>query len=454
MPSKKVLIVDDDESIRAVLEHNLNELGLSVAAAESGEKGWELFQSEAPDLVITDVRMTGMSGMDLLRRVCRANPAALVVVITAYGDVRQAVEAMKAGAYDYLTKPFDRDALKLCVRKALEFSSVRLENRRLRRELSGRFSLSRIVGKSPAMEELFRTLARVAPSDATVLIEGETGTGKELVARAVHYNSARSSNNFVTVNCTAIPRELLESELFGHTKGAFTGATSAKTGKFELAHGGTIFLDEIGDIDIELQKKLLRVLQQREIDTVGAPSPIAVDVRIIAATNQSLSALVEEKNFRKDLYYRLSVVPIPLPPLRERLDDIPLLVGDFLAKFGAPEVRLTASALDLLHAHSWPGNVRELENAVERALILRGQEDVIDAADITLSELASGTTDEAPTGIQIPEGGLVMDEVEKSLIVEALRKTSGNQSAAARLLGISRQTLIYRMQKHGVHDDA
>ena len=245
----QVLAVDDDEAIRAVLEHNLEELGLSVVTAESGEKGWELFQSEAPDLVITDVRMAGMSGMDLLSHIMEADPTALVIVITAYGSVQQAVEAIKAGAYDYLTKPFDRDTLKLTVRKALEFSSVRLENRRLRLELTDRFSLARIVGKSPAMQELFDTLARVAPSDATVLIEGETGTGKELVARAVHYNSTRSSANFVTVNCTAIPRELLESELFGHTKGAFTGATSAKTGKFELAQGGTIFLDEIGVSD-------------------------------------------------------------------------------------------------------------------------------------------------------------------------------------------------------------
>jgi two-component system NtrC family response regulator len=451
MSQKTILIADDDEAIRAVVAHNLQEMGLTVIEAKSAEEGWEIFEKESPDLVITDVRMAGISGMELLTRLRDADPFALVIVITAYGSVEQAVEAMKAGAYDYVTKPFDRDALKLTVRKALEFCSVRLENRRLRLELSDRFSLSRIVGKSPAMQELFRTLARVAPSDATVLIEGETGTGKELVARAIHYNSARSSKNIVTVNCTAIPRELLESELFGYAKGAFTGATATKTGKFELADRGTVFLDEIGDIDLELQKKLLRVLQERQIDKVGADAPRSVDVRIIAATNQNLAGLVEANRFRKDLYYRLSVVPIHLPPLRERQSDIPLLVDHFLVQFGASGVRLTEAALERLRSHPWPGNVRELENGIERALILRHKDDVIDSEDLTLREVPSSVRAAPETkGVEIPDDGIVMDEVEKNLILEALRKTDENQSAAARLLGISRQTLIYRMQKHGI----
>ncbi len=448
MLKRKVLLVDDDEGIRAVLEYNLKEVGLDVISAPSAEGGWKLFRSDAPDLVITDVRMAGMSGMDLLSRIRSADPAALVIVITAYGTIQQAVEAMKKGAYDYVTKPFDRDALKMTVRKALEFASVRQENRQLRTELKGRFSLSRLVGKSPAMQALSKLLARVASTDATVLIQGETGTGKELVARALHYNSPRSSANFVTVNCTAIPRELLESELFGHVKGAFTGATGPKTGKFELADGGTVFLDEIGDIDVGLQKKLLRVLQEREIDKVGDRAPHPVEVRVIAATNQPLNHLVETGAFRKDLYYRLNVFPITMPPLRERREDIPLLIDHFLEKLGATGIRVTENALALLAAHDWPGNVRELENTIERALILRNNEEEIGVKEITLGQVENNT--HGPKALDIPEGGIVLEEVEKRLIVEALRKTGGNQSAAARLLGISRQTLIYRIQKHAI----
>ncbi len=450
MQKKKVLVVDDDEAIRAVLEYNLEEAGLEVISASDAEAGWKLFRAEAPDLVITDVRMAGMSGMDLLSRVRQADPAAIVIVITAYGTVQQAVEAMKRGAHDYVTKPFDRDTLKLTVRKALDFSSVRQENKQLRSQLEERFSLSRIVGKSLAMKALFELVARVAPTEATVLIQGETGTGKELIAKALHYSSARSSKNFVTVNCTAIPRELLESELFGHVKGAFTGATGPKTGKFELADGGTIFLDEIGDIDIELQKKLLRVLQEREIDKVGAGSPRTVDVRVLAATNQPLQHLVETGAFRKDLYYRLNVFPITLPPLRERREDIPLLVDHFLGKFGAAEVRVTGEAMALLGEHDWPGNVRELESSIERALILRKNKEELDPGDIVLGKVRGTEADSTPGTVEIPEGGLVLEDVEKNLIVEALRKTKGNQSAAARLLGISRQTLIYRMQKYTI----
>jgi two-component system NtrC family response regulator len=300
------------------------------------------------------------------------------------------------------------------------------------------------------MKTLFDLVARTAPTEATVLIQGETGTGKELVARAIHYTSSRSSANFVTVNCTAIPRELLESELFGHVKGAFTGATGPKTGKFELADGGTIFLDEIGDIDPDLQKKLLRVLQEHEIDKVGDQTPRPVDVRVIAATNQPLADLVEKGLFRKDLYFRLNVLPIALPPLRERREDIPLLVSHFLERFGASGVKVTDAAMAALDAHEWPGNVRELENTIERALILRKEKSVIDAGDIVLSSVKLKTEGPAGKTIEIPESGIVLGDVERSLIVEALRKTGGNQSAAARLLGITRQTLIYRIQKYSL----
>lgn len=449
MLKRKVLVVDDDESIRAVLDYNLKELGHEVLSASSAEVGWEVFRSESPDLVITDVRMAGMSGLDLLSRIRAADPTAIVIVVTAYGSIQQAVEAIKKGAHDYLTKPFDRGALKITVRKALEFSSVRQENKRLRAALEERFSLSRMIGKSPAVRSVFELVARVATTEATVLIQGETGTGKELVARAIHHASGRSSSNFVTVNCTAIPRELLESELFGHVKGAFTGATTAKTGKFELADGGTIFLDEIGDIDPDLQKKLLRVLQEREIDKVGAEMPRTIDVRVIAATNQPLTQMVETGVFRKDLFYRLNVVPLVVPPLRERREDISLLVAHFLENFGAPDIQVTSAAMAVLEKHDWPGNVRELENAIERALILRKKNDELGAGDITFGTVKTDAS-AASKLLEIPEGGIVLEEFEKKLIVEALKKTGGNQSAAARLLGITRQTLIYRIQKYAL----
>jgi two-component system NtrC family response regulator len=450
MSAMKVLVVDDDESIRTVLEFNVKELGFEVLAAENAEKGWEVFKRDRPDLVLTDVRMEGMSGLDLLAAVRQADPGALVIVMTAYGSVKQAVEAMKQGAYDYVTKPFDRESLRLTVRKAAEFAVMRRENARLRSEISGRFTLSSIVGDSPAMKAVFALLARVAPTDATVLIEGETGTGKELVARSLHYMSSRKPEKFVVVNCAAIPRELLESELFGHEKGAFTGATAAKTGKFQLADGGSIFLDEIGEIDMDLQKRLLRVLQEREVDRIGASKPVRVDVRVIAATNHSLAELVKERRFREDLYYRLSVVPVTLPPLRERREDIPLLIASFLEKHGGAEVEITPAAVKALQTRAWPGNVRELENTVERLLILRRHPARIDEADLSDSLLAAPEPSDQLEGLEIPDEGLILEEVEKRLIESALRKAGGNQSAAARLLGISRQTLLYRMQKFSI----
>jgi nitrogen regulation protein NR(I) len=461
MALRAVLIVDDDPAIRQVLEYNLEQEGYAVRQAGSAEEGWESFAAQEPDLVITDVRMAGKSGLDLLARIKQRRPDEPVIVVTAYGNVAEAVEAMKRGAYDYVAKPFDRDALKLTIRKALEYSEVRRENIALKEELRHKFGISGILGESPAMKDIFRTLARVAPTEATVLIQGETGTGKELVARAIHHGSARAQKNFVTVNCAAIPRELMESELFGHEKGSFTGAIAPKTGKFEMAGGGTIFLDEVGDIDPELQKKLLRVLQEREIDTVGSSVPRKVDARVIAATNQPVAAMVESGKFRKDLYYRLNVVPIVLPPLRERIEDIPLLARHFLARFGGESLTLEEEAVGKLLRHTWPGNVRELENAMERAILLRKQADRIAAGDILLGEEAPkpepSTTEGTPGGAErrrssftLPEEGVVLDEVERDLIEQALSATSGNQSAAARLLGISRQTLIYRMQKHGL----
>jgi len=450
MTGYRVLVVDDDESIRAVLGFQLEELGLDVTLAASAEEAWKLFEGDSHDLVVTDVRMSGMSGLELLDRLRGRDPEPLVIVMTAYGSVRQAVDAMKRGAHDYLTKPFDRDSVRLAVRKAIEFAKIRSENTALRRELRDRYSFSNLVGRSAAMEQVFRVLSRVAPSDATVLIEGETGTGKELIARALHYASRRNSAKFITVNCAAIPRELLESELFGHEKGSFTGATRAKTGKFELADGGTIFLDEVGEIELDLQKKLLRVLQEREVDRVGAAEPVPVDVRVVAATNRSLAELVEAGEFRKDLYYRLSVVPVRIPALRERRDDIPLLVEHFLRKHGGADVAFSEAVLAELVTRDWPGNVRELENTIERLLVLRRSPGRIDEQDLRECEAAFVPPAVESAALEIPAGGVVLGDVEKQLIESALRKAHGNQSKAARLLGISRQTLLYRLKKHAI----
>lgn len=446
----RVLVVDDDETIRTVLDFNLRELGLEVTLCPDAEKAWSEFRRQPPDLTITDVRMDGMNGLDLLATIREIDPEAIVIVMTAYGSVEQAVEAMKRGAFDYLTKPFDRDSLRLTIRKAIELAVMRRENARLREVIAGDGAHPKIIGGSPAMQDMFSLVARVAPTEATVLIEGETGTGKEMVARSLHYMSARSPGRFVTVNCAAIPRELLESELFGHEKGAFTGADRARAGKFQLAKGGTIFLDEVGEIEPELQKKLLRVLQEKEVDVVGGTDPVPLDVRVVAATNRSLHDLVQENAFREDLFYRLSVIPIRLPPLRQRREDIPLLVKHFLEKHGGSGIQIAEKALEILKLKSWPGNVRELENAVERMVILRKKPGVIDVEDVANWPDPSEDRQEGIEKIEVPDEGIVLDDVEKKYIESALRKTGWNQSAAARLLGITRQTLLYRIQKYSI----
>ncbi len=449
MKKSTILLIDDDDSLRRVMEFSLAEAGYEVAAAASGEAGLRLFEKGAFDAVITDITMPGMSGMEVLARVHEADELLPVVVITAYGTIESAVEAMKKGAFDYITKPFNRDELRLTLARAIRMRRLERENVELRAEVTDRYRFESIVGTSGKLREVLEMAGRAAPSDASVLITGESGTGKELLAKGIHYNSSRSKGPFVAVNCAAIPEGLIESELFGHVKGAFTGAIRDKEGKFELAHGGTLFLDEIGDLRVDLQAKILRTLQEREVDRVGGRHPVGVDVRVVAATNKDIERLVKEGGFREDLYYRLSVIVLPVPPLRERREDIPILVSHFLKKFGAgADVRIDEDALSAIKSYGWPGNVRELENVIERATVIR-RGDVITLADLP-DKLKKEKTDVANIILNLPDEGISLEELEKSLIVKALERHKGNQTRAAEYLGITRPTLIYRMEKYGI----
>ncbi len=449
-PTGNILVVDDDESLRSVIEYSLRERGCSVTAVGRGAEALQRLE-QGFDLVITDVMLGDVSGMEVLAETKARSPQTAVIVITAYGAIEDAVRAMKLGALDYLTKPFDLEALALVVEKALRYRALAAENVRLRSELAERFSFENIIGVSAKMQAVFTALRTVAASDATVLITGETGTGKELVARALHHNSARRDGPFVAVNCAAIPETLLESELFGHVKGAFTGAIQHKKGKFEIANGGTLFLDEVAELGGALQAKLLRALQEREIEPLGSTAPRRVDVRVVAATNRDLTSAVTAGTFRSDLFYRLMVVPIALPPLREREDDIALLVTHFLRKHAkGRDLGVTPVALALLRAYSWPGNVRELENICERiVLFLSG--DTVTAADIpdTVKARRSG----APGFlVELPDEGISLEEVEKAVIVQALERSNWNRAQAARFLRVPRHILLYRMQKFGLTD--
>jgi two-component system NtrC family response regulator len=445
----RILVIDDDASLRRVLEYHLSSAGYDTLAASTGEEGLSLFMQSRPDLIITDMNMPGISGLQLLSSVKEQSPEALVIIITAFGSVDVAVEAMKAGAYDYITKPFNRDELLLIVDKALRFAGLTEENRRLKNELAGR-SVRTLVGTSPAMEKVFQVVAKVADTDASVLITGESGTGKELVARALHEQSSRRSGPFVTINCAAIPRDLLESELFGHVKGAFTGAVKDKTGKLELADGGTIFLDEVGELPLELQPKLLRVLQEREVEPVGGVKSRKLDLRVVAATNIDIDKSLADGTLREDLYYRLAVIPLHLPPLRERKEDIPLLVRFFCARLGHDQVTFAADAMEALTHYDWPGNVRELENAVERILIMRSGERVT-REDIPEKICRRGTVAAPVRVVDLPPEGYPLEQLEREVVEEALRLNQWNQTAAARFLRIPRHTLIYRIEKYGIN---
>jgi DNA-binding NtrC family response regulator len=448
METAKILVVDDDPDIVAVLEELLRKEGHQVSTCEAGAAAIAAGRDEAFDVVVVDIRLPDLDGLAVLRAFQETSPDVAVIVTTAFGTVETAIQAIKTGAYDYIPKPFKLDEVRIVVRRALERKGLLEENRRYRRELRGKYRLENVVGASGPMLEIFKTVARVAPTRSLVLLQGESGTGKELIARTIHYNSDRAHGAFVTVDCGALPETLLESELFGHERGAFTGATTLKRGLFEVAGGGTCFLDEIGDVSPTVQSRLLRVLQEQEIKRVGGTEPIKVDVRVIAATNKALEALVKAHTFREDLFYRLSVVTITLPPLRERRDDIRLLAEHFLRKFaqdaGKRVERIAPEALALLTAYGWPGNVRELEHAIERAVVLT-QNPTLLPQDLPPDLQA------APEGR--PLGGaevLPLREVERRHLLFALERAKGNRKRAAEWLGVTRRTLYRMADRHGI----
>jgi two-component system NtrC family response regulator len=452
---KRILVVDDDESLRWVTQAQLQQCGYRVDVAANGKEALAVIHEAPPDLVITDLMMPGMSGVELLKMIRADYPEIIVILVTAFGTVENAVEAMKAGAYDYITKPVNMEEMRLIVGRGLEHLDLRQEVRNLRSSLDKKYGFENILGQSKVLLYVLDMASRAANATSTVLIHGETGTGKELLAKAVHFNSRRKDRPFVTINCGAIPKDLLESELFGHVKGSFTGAFTNKRGKIELADGGTLFLDEIGEMPLELQVKLLRLIQQGEIEKVGVPGPTKVDVRIIAATHRNLQAMIEDGAFREDLYYRLAVIPLELPPLRERADDIPELVQQFFVKAkqkqGRPELALPPSLLPYFSAYRWPGNVRELENVIERVVVLsRGD-------DVNLNDLPEFLRRERPATeefrFELPAQGISLEGLEKDLIVRALEKFNWNQTHAAQYLDISRKTLIYRMEKFGLRKE-
>lgn len=473
MKTDRILVADDEESIRWVLSKALTGKGFTVDLAANGTEAARLFRQEDYLLAIIDIKMPDLSGLDLLSRFHQEKPLVPVIIITAETTMKNAVEAMKRGAFDYITKPFDLDLLDAAVLKGQKAGEMSGEVHRLKEELKEHYHLERaLIGQSQPMQEVYKVVGKVAPADVTVLITGESGTGKELVARAIHFNSRRLGKPFLAINCAAIPRELLESELFGYEKGAFTGATERKTGKFEQAAGGTLFLDEIGDMPLELQAKLLRVLQEREVTRMGGSGAIPVDVRIIAATNQDLQEKVGARAFREDLFYRLNVVPIVLPPLRERRQDIPLLVTFFLQKcrekLGIAIEDCTPEAMQLLTEHDWPGNVRELENLIQRAALLssapfltpsdfpslRREEDKAPENGASLEAIVAGKLEASLLNMDFRQidnlYAIILEQMERPLIRILLEKTRGNQVRAAEILGINRNTLRKKIQALGI----
>ncbi len=443
----QILLIDDDNSLRRVIEFQLQEAGYQVLTARDGQQGLAAFRQHRPPLVITDVQMPGISGYDVLQEVLSLEPQTLVIIVTAFSTVAQAVDAMKVGAYDYLAKPFSRDQLCLTVAKAFEFRNLKQENSALRDVLATRDDSLRIIGESSVMTQLLQRVEKVAVSQASILISGESGTGKEVIAQTIHQRSERHAGPFIAVNCAAIPKDLIESELFGHVKGSFTSAVKDRKGKFSLANKGTLFLDEIGELPVDLQPKLLRALQEQQIEPVGGTTE-TVDVRVVAATNRNLEEAMAVGTFRDDLYYRLAVVPLELPPLRQRKEDIPLFVQYFLNKQQAgAQVRMTDQVLQSLQKYDWPGNVRELENVVEQMLILRNS-DVIDLAD--LPERIGRPAGRGKGVLNLPEEGYSLEELEKEAVVEALRRCQGNKSKAAHFLRIPRHTLLYRLEKYHI----
>src|SRR5579864_1755094 len=444
---RTVLLVDDDQSFRRVMEYQLHEDGYRVLTAASASAALLQLGLEPIDVVVTDVKMPGEDGLELLGRRKALEPDLPVVMLTAHGTIGSAVEAMKRGAVDYLTKPFTREQLRVALSKTLDVAALKRENRQLREVVAERFSFESMIADSRAMHRAIEVASRVARADATVLLEGESGTGKELLAKAIHFHSPRQGHPLVIVNCAAIPEHLLESELFGHRRGSFTGATADRPGKFEAAKGGTIFLDEVGDLPMTMQVKILRVLQNREIDKVGELRPVKVDIRVVAATNRDLDRMVADGTFREDLYYRLAVVAIQMPPLRERSEDIPRLVDHFIAKYGG-HATVDPDVWSIFNRYAWPGNIRELENTVQRALVL-DRDGVIGVDDLP-DRLRARDSRVARLRMELPDDGLPLEDVERELLLAALVKHAWNQTKAATYLNISRSALIYRMQKFGL----
>src|SRR5712672_3574251 len=449
-----ILIVEDEAKMRRLLELNLADDGFSTLSAGDAETGLKMLRDSAIDLVLTDLKLPGMNGLEFLQTIKRQNGAMPVVVMTAFGSVETAVDAMKAGASDYVLKPFSLTEMRMVIHKELDVRNLREENRSLREALGKRYVHPNVVARSPKMQEVLATVERVASTNATVLLGGESGVGKDLIARAIHERSRRASGPFVKINSTAIPENLLESELFGYEKGAFTGANTSKPGKFELADKGTLFLDEIGDVPPATQVKLLRVIQERDFERLGGTRTIKVDVRLIAATNRDLRAALEQGTFREDLYYRLNVVPIDIPPLREHKEDIPDLANLFLKKFcgdaGKEVITISPEATNLLMSHHWPGNVRELQNVIERACAL-AKTNKLEPSDIHIDSSPRNKPSSSSDGF-LP-AGMTLDQWEDDMIREALRRAQGNKSQAARLLGLSRNALRYRLSKIGIEDE-
>jgi two-component system response regulator PilR (NtrC family) len=455
---EKILVVDDEQSLREVLSIMLKRTGYAVTSVADGEEAIELLNRDIFDLVITDLRMPKIDGLEVLRAAKSASPETVVLIITAFASADSAVEAMKQGAYDYLTKPFQVDEVQLIIRNALEKRRLTTENILLKREMASQSSFAQLVGQSDAMQKVFDIVRKVADSKSNVLICGESGTGKELVARAIHYNSSRNPMPFVAVNCSAVPETLLESELFGHMKGSFTGAISNKAGLFEVANGGTIFLDEIGDTTPTIQVKLLRVIQEREFRRVGGNQDVKVDVRIVAATNKDLEKAVADGSFREDLYYRLDVIPIRLPPLRMRSGDIPLLVNHFLERFskesGKPQPVLSSEAMHVLLAHEWRGNVRELENLIERVVAFSTGGTVTDADVQGWLHRSVVPQPQQGAPLELTDDGVdlegLVNGIEKELLLKALERSKWVKKKAARLLRLNTRSFRYRLEKYAI----
>ena len=472
--SARILIADDEDSLRWVLEKGLTQAGYAVTAVADGEAAVRAFEADPFDLVFLDIKMPGMDGLTALARLRDVRRDAQVVMMTAHGTMDTAIQAMQKGAYDYIAKPFDLDEMLLLAERALAAARLTEEVVRLKSGLSDVWEFGALIGRHPRMQDVYKTIGRIAGSDVTVLLRGESGTGKELVARAIHHYSRRAGRAFVAVSCAAIPHALLESELFGHERGAFTDAKERRLGKLELAHGGTFYLDEVGDMPMELQTKLLRALQERTIERVGGNESIRIDVRVLAATHRDLETMMKDGSFREDLYYRLNVVTLNLPPLRERRRDIPLLVEHFLSKYGDPlgDRGVAPDALSRLVGHDWPGNVRELENVVQRARVMATSGVILPehlpigpvsaaasvAVDATLEEIIERKLLDCVRGLRSHASAnlydLMVGLVEKPLLRAVLRETGGNQVRAAQILGINRNTLRKKLTEHGIEPDS